>query len=256
MDTTLLALVLAGVILLVGLLVRWVVVRSRRVREERAGPFLIFPMPSRPVEAVSREPAPAEAIEPPVAGPRPAPPEAAAPVESAPSPAPRPERRADREAPFVRPPRGPSHGLRVVTARGDSGGSPRSTGVAAGNLAPALQSEARPALDGTLQLLPGRLVPAAGVGQEIRFVRVPGSNEFTLGRSSGPSHTHIQLEAPTASRMHACMAFESGGWTIANLSATNPVVVNGSALPLDAALRLQDGDRLEFGEMAFTFRDR
>jgi hypothetical protein len=128
-----------------------------------------------------------------------------------------------------------------------------------GSLAPADGPAAAPDLEGTLQLLPGRLLPAGGEragGQEIRFVRLPGRPRFTLGRAEGAAPSHIQLPAPTASRMHAYMEFEKDHWMIGNLSATNPVLVNGEPLDREVAVRLEDGDRLELGELAFIFRGR
>ena len=111
--------------------------------------------------------------------------------------------------------------------------------------------------DVTLQLLPGRLEPAdPGNKQEIRFIRVPGSNRFTLGRDRSAARTHIQLNAATASRMHAFMLFEDGQWHVGNMSQTNPVVVNGTALNGEAPRPLTDGDRIEFGELTFVFRER
>ena len=112
--------------------------------------------------------------------------------------------------------------------------------------------------DAVVQLLPGRLEPAGSdVDQEIRFVRTPGVNKFTFGRSAGPALTHIQLLAPTASRMHAYMIIENGRWRIGNMSETNRVLVNGEPLELNDADRwLHDGDRIELGEVAFVFRER
>ena len=116
---------------------------------------------------------------------------------------------------------------------------------------------AAPDMDATLQLLPGRLEPADGSAhQEIRFVRVPGINRFTLGRNPGPAHSHIQLNAVTASRMHAYMEFDGGRWQLGNMSRTNRAVVNGSPLNGDAPRPLEDGDRIEFGELTFVFRER
>lgn len=116
---------------------------------------------------------------------------------------------------------------------------------------------AAPDMDATLHLLPGRLEPADGsVHQEIRFVRVPGINRFTLGRNPGPAHSHIQLKAVTASRMHAYMEFDGGRWQLGNMSRTNRAVVNGSPLNGDAPRPLEDGDRIEFGELTFVFRER
>jgi hypothetical protein len=112
--------------------------------------------------------------------------------------------------------------------------------------------------DGRLQLLPGRLVPAEGdVGQEIRFIKTQGINRFTFGRSQGPANTHVQLLARTASRMHAYMIIENGRWRIGNMSETNVVTVNGVALDTaDADRWLEDGDRIELGEVGFIFRER
>jgi hypothetical protein len=113
-------------------------------------------------------------------------------------------------------------------------------------------------VDEVVQLLPGRLVPIEGdVGQEIRFVKTPGVNRFTFGRSQGPAYTHIQLLAITASRMHAYMVVENGRWRIGNMSETNVVTVNGVPLNTSDADRwLQDGDRIELGEVGFIFRER
>jgi predicted component of type VI protein secretion system len=53
------------------------------------------------------------------------------------------------------------------------------------------------------------------------------------------------------------MVFEDGAWTIFNLSRTNPVVLNGDELDGDGSEHaLQDGDRIEMGEVVFTFRER
>jgi hypothetical protein len=135
--------------------------------------------------------------------------------------------------------------------------------------------------DGTLQFLPGRLEIAAGrdAGQEIRFVRTagPDGTVVTFGRAEGAPYRHVQLREPTVSRVHARMALERGPaehggshpvgdgdtaqrWRIENLSATNPVVVNGRALATaagpSASVVLSDGDRIEMGEVAFVFHAR
>lgn len=111
------------------------------------------------------------------------------------------------------------------------------------------------AADETVQLLPGRLEPASGgAAQEIRFIRKPGVSRFTFGRSRGPAFQHVQLRAPSASRMHAYMEFEDGRWSVGGLSRTNEVVVNGAPLTAGASHRLADGDRIELGEAAFVFR--
>lgn len=125
--------------------------------------------------------------------------------------------------------------------------------------APSYVAEAPPADTDTLvQLLPGRLEPLTdGVQQEIRFVKVSGITRFTFGRSPGPAHSHIQLRARTASRMHGYMVFDKGRWSIGNLSQTNSVLVNGARLEVEGSEKpLSDGDRIEFGELAFVFRER
>ena len=138
----------------------------------------------------------------------------------------------------------------------------------------------RPA-DGTLQFLPGRLEVIAGrdVGQEIRFVRTPGPDgtRVTFGRAEGAPYRHVQLREPTVSRAHACMTLENGSqpsgaksavtgqatagrWRLENLSATNPVVVNGIPLAADGgpecSVSLGEGDRIEMGEVVFRFHER
>ena len=114
--------------------------------------------------------------------------------------------------------------------------------------------------DGTLQFLPGRLEIGSGLdaNREIRFVRVDGPNgiEVTFGRSEGPLYKHIQLRDKTVSRAHARMHFAQGTWHLQNLSQTNPVVHNGVEIPATIERPLADGDRIEMGEVMFTFRER
>lgn len=116
--------------------------------------------------------------------------------------------------------------------------------------------------NGTVQFLPGRLdvVQGRGVsGQEVRFVRPsrPGERAVvTFGRGEGPPYRHVQLNVPTVSRLHARLALDdaTGRWSLENLSSTNPTVVNGEELHAgDAPRDLHDGDRLEMGEVLFTF---
>src|SRR5690242_6963894 len=108
-------------------------------------------------------------------------------------------------------------------------------------------------LDTAVQLLPGRLQIIAGEdrGQDIRFLRMPGEiPTITLGRDVGPPGRHVRLRASTVSRLHARMQFEDGRWRITNLSQTNPLVLNGEALPSTAGSRILDeGDRIELGEV-------
>lgn len=114
--------------------------------------------------------------------------------------------------------------------------------------------------EGTLQFLPGRLEIASGhdAGREIRFVRVPGPNgtEVTFGRSEGELYRHVQLHDQTVSRAHARLRFADGRWSLCNLSQTNPVVHDGNVLPTGEEQLLEDGARIEMGEVLFTFRNR
>lgn len=114
-------------------------------------------------------------------------------------------------------------------------------------------------IEGTLQFLPGRLevVDGRDVGQEIRFVRQPGEDGtvVTFGRSEGAPYRHVQLHEPTVSRVHARMSLEGKRWRLTNMSKTNPVVVNGQPLEgEEASMVLTEGDRVEMGEVVFTFR--
>ena len=114
--------------------------------------------------------------------------------------------------------------------------------------------------DGTLQFLPGRLEIGSGfdAGREIRFVHVPGPDgtEVTFGRTEGALYRHIQLRDKTVSRQHALLQWRDGHWYLRNLSHTNPVARNGVVLDTIDAPCLQDGDRLEMGEVLFTFWSR
>ena len=113
--------------------------------------------------------------------------------------------------------------------------------------------------DETIQLLPGRLEVASSNGhkKEVRFVKGPGPAVVTFGRNAGASPTHVQVESPTVSRLHASMRFTEGSWRIQNLSATNPVMVNGETLQENGNEHvLNDGDRVEMGDVIFHFWSR
>jgi hypothetical protein len=114
----------------------------------------------------------------------------------------------------------------------------------------------RPSED-VVQLLPGHLEVIAGDPrhQEIRFVRVAGQQpQLILGRNPGRSPQHISLNSSTVSRQHARLAFAGGKWNVANLSKTNPVVVNNVELSnVDGEMPLADGDRIELGEVVLRF---
>ena len=111
--------------------------------------------------------------------------------------------------------------------------------------------------DDVVQLLPGHLEVLSGDTrhQEIRFVRVQGQQpQLILGRNPGRSPQHISLNSSTVSRQHARLAFSGGKWAVANLSKTNPVVVNDQELSnQDGERQLTDGDRIELGEVVLRF---
>lgn len=136
-------------------------------------------------------------------------------------------------------------------------GMPRINGNGDGDLASTVPAP-RP-VERTLQFLPGRfevLSGGRGLGSEIRFVRTggPDGSSITIGRSEGPPYRHIQLDVPTVSRRHAHMRWDGARWSLTNLSTTNPVSINGVALPGEGtAIDLVDGDRVEMGEITFRF---
>ena len=111
--------------------------------------------------------------------------------------------------------------------------------------------------DEVVQLLPGHLEVVSGDSrhQEIRFVRVAGQQpQLILGRNPGRSPQHVALNSSTVSRQHARLAYTGGKWAVANLSTTNPVVVNDQELTnLDGERPLADGDRIELGEVVLRF---
>jgi hypothetical protein len=143
---------------------------------------------------------------------------------------------------------------------------PRAAGTSSLQGSPALGAAAAAALpaSGTMQFLPGRLEVLQGRGvaeQEVRFVRPVNkaqAAEITFGRGEGPPFTHVQLRAPTVSRLHARLVQQAaGGWALENLSATNPVILNGEEIPVGTPPRpLHDGDRLEMGEVVFRYHAR
>lgn len=115
--------------------------------------------------------------------------------------------------------------------------------------------------DGTLQFFPGSFEVVGGpdAGHEVRFVRpsLGESADVTFGRKEGPPYRHVQLLEPTVSRTHARLAREHDRWRLVNLSRTNPVVVNGSALErVNASHLLEDNDLVEMGALVFRFHAR
>lgn len=113
-------------------------------------------------------------------------------------------------------------------------------------------------VDEPMQILPGRLEVISGepsTEDHLFFSRLGEPPRIVVGRDTGPPHRHITLRSPTVSRRHARIDFDSGTWTITNLSQTNPVIVNDRVLSNGGSARkLNDGDRIELGEVALRFR--
>lgn len=113
-------------------------------------------------------------------------------------------------------------------------------------------------VDEPMQILPARLQVISGeptMEDLLFFSRIGEQPRIVVGRDTGPPHRHITLRSPTVSRRHARIDFDSGTWTITNLSQTNPVIVNDRVLSNGGSARkLADGDRIELGEVALRFR--
>jgi PPM family protein phosphatase len=179
-----------------------------------------------------------------------------APRRRNPIPAPRPRRPAGIPDPFGHGSSDPANRMVISTAPLGPGLRTPNRQAPGGAPAGSVASHERPP-DGTLQLLPGRFEVTGGpkAGEEIRFVRLPGSPaEITFGRAEGPEYRHVRLESPTVSRQQARITFSGGSWSIRNESSTNPTSVNGRPLASDIEeVPLSDGDRIEMGEISFIF---
>ena len=74
------------------------------------------------------------------------------------------------------------------------------------------------------------------------------------------SRTHARMTLEVSPRNGADASTSTPRWRLENLSATNPVVVNGTPLAADeseqCSVVLDDGDRIEMGEVVFRFRAR
>ena len=114
------------------------------------------------------------------------------------------------------------------------------------------------AVEGTLTILPGRfLVEEGEVDIELRLVKTGSTDreETTIGREPGPLYRHVRFLAPSVSAKHAKLVCDRGRYTIVNYSRTNPTRVNGEPLAENASRRLVEGDRIEIGEVAMTYRE-
>lgn len=110
-----------------------------------------------------------------------------------------------------------------------------------------------------LHLLPAYLEVISGVplGEDIQLMGDIGEvNHITIGRDVEEAHG-VELSSPTVSRRHASLTFADGQWTIANLSHTNPLILNDHQLGSQSSgVPLSDGDRIELGEVVLQFHAR
>src|SRR4249920_930685 len=74
-----------------------------------------------------------------------------------------------------------------------------------------------------------------------------GSRPITLGRGAG---NHVVLATPLASRVHAELRPEKGGWTLLDGGSANGTAVNGHTV---RAYRLSPGDEIMIGSEVFRF---
>jgi hypothetical protein len=112
---------------------------------------------------------------------------------------------------------------------------------------------------GTLKILPGRLAVLEGdeTVKEIRFYKVKGQTtpEMTFGRATGAPFTHVQLKPMTVSSRQAKLTFINNQWILTNHApaASNPTRINGTELQVDGQTALNEGDRVQMGEVVFEF---
>jgi hypothetical protein len=115
---------------------------------------------------------------------------------------------------------------------------------------------------GTIKVLPGRFEVAAGdeTVKEIRFYRVPTQAipEVTFGRLPGAPYVHVQLSSPTVSSRQAKVTYQDNRWVLTNFApeSSNPTRVNGRELRVDETVALNEGDRVEMGEVVLIFHTK
>ena len=235
-----------------------VIARGSRRRGVRRPPPVVYPL--YPTRKTAGSPKPARAVaEHQVNGspkPRPAPVERPAGGPPSPTNATAFERPAVERPAIERP--AATDGTRQPKSRRNRKGPEVERPIAAAtepDTSPTVRFR-RPSED-AVQVLPGRLEVLAGEPhhKEIRLVRRPGEQaEVILGREFGDMPGHVALQSTTVSRRHARLAYANGQWRVANLSQTNPLVVNDEALSVGNGERtLADGDCLELGEVVLRF---
>lgn len=113
---------------------------------------------------------------------------------------------------------------------------------------------------GTLKLLPGHLEVVGGDNtlKEIRFYKLKNQEEpeITFGRGSGPIYTHVQLKSVTVSSKQAKLIYTNKKYVLINYATVNQTSVNGKVLPKDGSVTLEEGNKIEMGEVLFVFHER
>lgn len=82
------------------------------------------------------------------------------------------------------------------------------------------------------------------------IISLEEGEEWTIGRD--PDLSGIVIEDPKASRLHLRIHQTDEGYVAENLSATNPLLINGE--PLSHPIRLYDQDLLKIGDTVFEFQ--
>lgn len=76
-------------------------------------------------------------------------------------------------------------------------------------------------------------------------------HEAEIGKAP---HNHIVLNDPTVSNTHAILVARDGGYSLVDLGSTNGTFVNGERLGPRPQI-LKHGDKVQFGQCVFTFRN-
>lgn len=89
---------------------------------------------------------------------------------------------------------------------------------------------------------------------------IPRQDEVLIGRSDPTTNTTVDIDltaqggvALGVSRQHARLVLGSSGWMIEDLRSTNGTCVNQRPLPPYQPWPLEDGDRLDLGQLTLIF---
>jgi hypothetical protein len=111
----------------------------------------------------------------------------------------------------------------------------------------------------TLKLLPGSFEVVAGDPEveEIRLYRTSPDPEIetTVGRLPGEPYRHIQLKLQTVSRKQAKLVFSNGEYSLINYApeTSNPTRINGREMAVNESRVLEEGDRIQMGEVELIY---